>query len=572
MCHSQVTTTTMRTGQPESELSLSQLLDALERRLDMIAGALRYCGALPSVNQLRSHPESPTVAGRTPRCSNRFERCQKYKGQSFDLCLTQVDDAISRISDIWRKAKNIKNSLAPINKLPPETLALIAAFLKPGSQLIDATAVCQHWRATLLSFPRLWNTIRCSNLMQFEAYLERSKSVPLNVRFHDLDPHLFGSLISHTSRLAILRVQVECSSDLSQIVQYLRNPLPMLYKFIITSSPFASDALELSSGVGDGYFMHVKELQLKDISSFRAPLTFPHVTKLAWYVGPCPRGSTQLPGLLDTLEQFPVLKVVYLVFQTRQHTTTDPSPHMVTLPHVQRMSLVCSEGWGARIPPILGFLKLPNLTSLSVDTVPELPSPFPVLPITSFGEHLPNLAELPEMEVYMKVETGRVRFRSPSQAVLDYRTVTHPLEDLAYHHHRVRWGGLPLHSVRRLTVTLYRRGKGAEGVWLVRLVRDLGSLEHLELVGYCGCVLRRLRRLMMRGGILLGVKTLTVRSGAYDRRQAMRLKDTADGLGLETTVSYIRTLGVTDTDGWSPDADGLSEGWDLSDEGESDKE
>jgi hypothetical protein len=397
--------------------------------------------------------------------------------------------------------------------------------------------------------------------MQFEAYLERSKSVPLSVRFHNLDPCLFKSLVPHTSRLAILRVQVECSSDLSRVVRYLRNPPPMLYRFIVTSSYFEADGLKLSSGVGDGYFMHVKELQLEDISSFRSPLTFPHVTKLTWYVGPCLHGSIQLPGLLDTLQQFPGLKVIYFVFQTMPYTMAGRSPHTVTLPHVQRMGMFCSEGRGARIPPILGFLKLPNLTSLSMDTVPELPSPFPVLPVTSFGEHLPNLAELPEMEVYMEADTGRVRFRSPSQAVLDCWSIAQPLEDIAYHHHRVRWGGLPLHSVRRLTVTLYERGDGVEALWVIGLLCDLSSLEHLELVGYCGCVLRCLRRLLLRGDILSGIKTLTVCSGTYDLRQATRLKDVTDDLGLGIVVTCTPTPDMPDTDEWS--SDGGSEDWDL---------
>ena len=50
----------MKTKRPEPELSFPQLLDALEKGVDTIIGTPRYCGALPSVNQLRSaYPESP---------------------------------------------------------------------------------------------------------------------------------------------------------------------------------------------------------------------------------------------------------------------------------------------------------------------------------------------------------------------------------------------------------------------------------------------------------------------------------------------------------------------------------
>ena len=157
---------------------------------------------------------------------------------------------------------NIKNSLAPINNLPPETLALVATFLEPGRQLVNATAVCQHWRATLLSFPRLWNTICCSNRKQFEAYLKRSKSVPLKVQLGNLGPRRLKSLVPHTSRLAALAVQINHSSDFSEIVRHLPNPIPTLHKFTIMSS---SDTLEIPPGIGKDYFMYVKELRLEDI-------------------------------------------------------------------------------------------------------------------------------------------------------------------------------------------------------------------------------------------------------------------------------------------------------------------
>jgi hypothetical protein len=359
---------------------------------------------------------------------------------------------------------------------------------------------------------------------------------------------------------------VNDSSDFRRIEQYLQNPIPTLHKFTIESS--GSDTLELPSGIGNSPFMHVKELQLEDISSFRATRAFSQVTKLTWHVGPRGGGPVQLSGLLATLEQLPVLEVD-LVFRTSQDTAIDRSPRAVTLSHVQRMSLCRSEDSKAGIPSILDYLTLPNLTSLVVDAVPEFPRSFPILPAISkfFGEHLPTLAELPEMEVYMHGETGRVNFRGPSQAMLGYRVVGQPLGETPYRHDRRHWGGLPLHSVRRLTVTLYRRAKGVGDVWLVRLLRDLSSLEHLELGGYCGDILRRLRRLMMRRDILLRIKTLTVRSGAYGIRQAMRLKDVADGLGLEIIVACIPDPEVSDIEGRTPDADGLSEGWDLNDEG-----
>ena len=44
----------------EPELSLPQLLDVIERRLDSIAGITRYCETLPFIHQQRlAHRKSP---------------------------------------------------------------------------------------------------------------------------------------------------------------------------------------------------------------------------------------------------------------------------------------------------------------------------------------------------------------------------------------------------------------------------------------------------------------------------------------------------------------------------------
>ena len=496
-----------------------------------------------------------------PQCSKRFERRHKDEARSVDSGLTQVDDAISRIPEIQRKAKNARNSLAPINRFPPETLALVAAFFESGRQLLDATAVCRHWRVALLSFPRLWNTIRCSNRRQFNAYLERSKSVPLAVQFYKLHHRQLRSLVPHTSRLVALTVRVSGSSDFGRIARHLRNSIPTLREYTILGS-HGMERLELPSGIDNNHFMHVRELHLENISSLRAPLAFPRVTKLTWHVDPGRHGPVQLSELLGTLELLPALEKVDLVFWTSWDTGIDLPSRVVTLQNVRWMCLRCSEDRGEGIPHILGFLELPNLTSLVVDTAPRYVSLFPVLPFTPFRKHLPNLAKLPEMEVHIH-EDDRIRFRSPSQATLECRSVGGPLGQMAYRYDRQLWGGLPLHSVRRLTVTLGKQECGFETTWLVCLLRDLGLLEHLELEGHCGYALRCLRRAMMRREILLGTKTLTVRSGAYAIRQALRLEDVADSLGLDIVVICIPGPEVSVIGGWLPDGD--SDGWDQSD-------
>ena len=98
-----------------------------------------------------------------------------------------------------------------------------------------------------------------------------------------------------------------------------------------------------------------------------------------------------------------------------------------------------------------------------------------------------------------------------------------------------------------------------EVVWLIFLMCDLRSLEDLEIRGQCGCLLRDLRWLMMRGYPLPHIKTITVYSGGAGICQALRLKDALDGLGLGTIVACILDPKVLDDYDW--EEDGSSKDW-----------
>ena len=61
---------------------------------------------------------------------------------------------------------------------------------------------------------------------------------------------------------------------------------------------------------------------------------------------------------------------------------------------------------------------------------------YPIFPAASFDEHLPNFTQLPEMEVYARKESGRVAFRAPSRAALEYSPFKGPLGKTSYCHDR----------------------------------------------------------------------------------------------------------------------------------------
>ena len=148
----------------------------------------------------------------------------------------------------------------PINKIPPETLALIATFFGQGRPLINATGVCQYWRATLLSSPLLWSRIIHPNRIIFETCLERSESVPLKVELRNTSLDLLGFLGPHVSRLSSLTLMMHDSSGFEQLARHLGNPIPTLIEFSLYAGA-RGDKLTIPSDIRHHHFLHVKKLR-----------------------------------------------------------------------------------------------------------------------------------------------------------------------------------------------------------------------------------------------------------------------------------------------------------------------
>ena len=82
-----------------------------------------------------------------------------------------------------------QNELSLISKLPPETLVNISEFVveprtrESMSEIVKMTHVCQYWRSTLISYPRLWSSVfvRTDRKDFAAACLERNREAPLTV-------------------------------------------------------------------------------------------------------------------------------------------------------------------------------------------------------------------------------------------------------------------------------------------------------------------------------------------------------------------------------------------------------
>ena len=92
--------------------------------------------------------------------------------------------------------RSVKNSFAPVNRIPPEILSLTPDYYeydeddvdedKVDKDLIALTHVCRSWRDVFISRSSLWTRLDFTNVDKTRTYIHRSKSSPLEI---NLDQH-----------------------------------------------------------------------------------------------------------------------------------------------------------------------------------------------------------------------------------------------------------------------------------------------------------------------------------------------------------------------------------------------
>ena len=395
----------------------------------------------------------------------------------------------------------------PINRLPTEIVVHTATCFGKGRDLVNATAICQRWRTILISSPQLWCNVGGSSL-EIQTCLARSGFMPIVVNLSS--PELAELIVPHTSRLVGLVLPAEGSrSNFRQISGHLRHPIPTLHTFRISTSTYQLHTVEFASDVRDAFFIHSKKLELEGVHSFRGPpgapdsfKPFPNVTEIVFRAN---LGPTEIDDLLDTLERLPALERASITLATSWrpgHRRT------ITLPRVQEMTVLLPEPHTV-IPPIFGQIKYPNLTLLRLQGISSLSGRIqPIFPADPFEEYMPNLTDLPELQVSINMTSIEFAFRNPRAT---FSCVTDRVFSTSWTG-EVIWGSLPLHTVRKLVVDVWDPRVGIDSKWFVELLRDLVNLEHLEFGGVHPPVVRHLCQGAIGRGLPVPIRTLVGRA------------------------------------------------------------
>jgi hypothetical protein len=312
-----------------------------------------------------------------------------------DACCIQLDILEQDVFEILHLIRSWRNRLAPVNRIPPEILALVPDFWNDDDDdddrdqdIITLTHVCRVWREVFTSRSSLWTSLNCENKDQAHVYLERSKSLPVNLSLCPDDDlptcHPFFKIIPRAiGRLGSLSIEV-MPEDLQAITAHLSHPAPLLEELSICcdSGYDAHRNPVLTPALFNGDLSSLRKLRLECV---RTELPWKNMANLTSFkLAHTPPDEVTVRQLLDFFEGAPRLRTVDL-----HSVTLAPSAHNGRL-----VSLACLEMMGitgsGSASLLLNHLLIPVGANLKMEV--DLPSP----PIKDHPPRfLDNLRNLP---------------------------------------------------------------------------------------------------------------------------------------------------------------------------------
>ncbi|KAF8492751.1 hypothetical protein F5888DRAFT_1927417 [Russula emetica] len=292
-----------------------------------------------------------------------------------------IIDEIKSLEESTRALKSRRNAIAPISRLPPETLATIFAFLSASAwyesavhlEWIRVAHVCRRWREAALDHPRFWSHINFTKLTSagMAEILARAKMAPLHLEAdvsiwrtakveafeRQLEAHishtrhlsLSGSLQTAFARLLSSAPTLESLSLSHKSLMYGLPPATIPDNLLNRTAPNLT-SLELEKcdiGWKSPLLKGLRNLQILDISTKARP---------------------KLEDWLDALNEMPKLQTLFLKFATPLAPLASPlisePSRTIALPSLTHFRI---HAFAKDCALALAHLLLPTLTWLHVD-------------------------------------------------------------------------------------------------------------------------------------------------------------------------------------------------------------
>ena len=288
--------------------------------------------------------------------------------------------------------RSMKNTLAPINRVPQVVLSLIPDHCETDQELITMTHVCRGWREQFISRSSLWTFLDCTSVDQTRVYLERSKTFPLEIWLGEetRGPFLHDAFlltVPHLGRLKSLSISGSSNNLVELTKHFLHCRAPLLEKLRIRST--SDDFLTIQGAIFDGDLLSLRELRF---SGAFTDLPWRNLSNLMTFdFRQVPGDGISVARFLDFFEGAPVLRTIKL-WNVLPGTSDAPRERVVSLPHLKSLDIVA---WPTH-SILLNRLSIPAGASLVLSfTFGNEKSPIPAyLPSSKNLGHLSRVASI----------------------------------------------------------------------------------------------------------------------------------------------------------------------------------
>jgi len=233
----------------------------------------------------------------------------------------------------------LMNTIAGIDRLPPEVLALIPAYLPSPRELISVTHVCRRWRNVFVASPSLWTALNNKEMHHdaLAAYLARCGGAEIDLTFcTNRDKNLaFLQLVAPRSiQIRSMKIPSIPWSHISEISDFFSLPLPLLRQVEVSAKreesipTFSRPLLSGASGLHSIVFFDASWI----------PRTLPHFSHPSLTHAQLSFIETRthmVAELLEFLSGSPLLESVHVAVGPTYGMPIDGS----TLPDIHRVSL-----------------------------------------------------------------------------------------------------------------------------------------------------------------------------------------------------------------------------------------
>jgi len=313
--------------------------------------------------------------------------------------VVEVDWFINQTSKLLSSLRTLRNSLVPVNRIPPEIVTSIISHrvaptpdLGQYQVLSSPVAVCRYWRNAISSFPPLWTTVSdvyCPQLRRI--ILERSKAAPLNVSCLRPTDEFMEDVEVHASRIKTLHYRVTFGGGLDEPFNELGNPNQIISDFKTSSDVletlilYRNGVRDMSEAVRFG-ILPAEPKALRPLDLRKVPLTIQltQLTSVTNFFYAIPRVRSEL--LLDFLAANTSLEDITIECN---NITDPPNRPVVPLDHLRQLSL----RMGQTVQNLLQCLRLPSTSrvDLFMNSLAEGKLLWELLPASLHG--LPGIAK-----------------------------------------------------------------------------------------------------------------------------------------------------------------------------------